>query len=221
MQFWRVCFTWFECDAFLLFISLTIIREWLNENWSFSLFFFHIYVFGHFKVQYMKIVPLPKISKSSANEEKLLLFNTLRFIAFFLIKRYVQVSASQASDFCVPSLWSYQNHKITCNKLTSLFSLKCQSFPHFRLRQFLMLLSSFLILTFVILSKQLLIHVVNVVIAEWIYGLLWQKGITHNLQWQTRQKTACWKTKLFNLTFRMFRHTSSEVTVYNTSNNQI
>ena len=27
------------------------------------------------------------------------------------------------------------------------------------------------------------------------------------------------ETKLFNLTFRMFRHTSSEVTVYNTSNN--
>ena len=27
------------------------------------------------------------------------------------------------------------------------------------------------------------------------------------------------ENKLFNLTFRMFRHTSSEVTVYDTSNN--
>ena len=84
------------------------------------------------KVQYMEFVLLLKISKSSANEEKLLLFNTLRFTAFFLIKRYVQVSASQAIDFCVPSLWSYQHHKVTFNKLTSalawnvsLFHISC------------------------------------------------------------------------------------------------
>ena len=44
------------------------------------------------------------------------LFNTLRFhcVYFhvvFLTKRYVQVSASQAKDFCVSCLWSYLHHK--------------------------------------------------------------------------------------------------------------
>ena len=86
------------------------------------------------------------------------------------------VWASQASDFCVPWSWSYQHHKVTFNKLTSVFHASVQ----------------FLIVAFVILSKQLLIHVVNVVIAEWIHRLLWQ--CYDEIHCQKRRDT--WKTEV-------------------------
>ena len=89
-------------------------------------FFTYMYLTA-LKVQYMEFVLLLKISKSSGNEEKLLLFNTLRFIAFFLIKRHVQVSHHRLV-ICVPSLWSYQHHKVIFNKLTSVLAWNVSRF---------------------------------------------------------------------------------------------